>query len=57
MRKMSSFFGTGRSTNLSLERIDYFGMSIDTLVVEKTKNLYVENFNGEANGSAVVDFY
>ena len=27
MRKMSSFFGTGRSTNLSLERVDYFGIS------------------------------
>ena len=27
MRKMSSFFGTGQSTNLSLERVDYFGIS------------------------------
>ena len=27
MRKMSSFFGTGRPTNLSLERVDYFAIS------------------------------
>ena len=27
MRKMSSFFGTGQSTNLLLERVDYFGIS------------------------------
>ena len=27
MGKMSSFLGTGRSTNLSIERVDYFGIS------------------------------
>ena len=56
MRKMSSFFGTGRSTNLSLERVDYFGIS-EYFSGKKTKNLYEQNFDGEANGSGVVDFF
>ena len=57
MRKMLSFFGTSRSTNLSLERVDYFGISEYFSGKKKTKNLYEQNFDSEANGSAVVDFF
>ena len=57
MRKMSSFFGTGRSTNLSLERVDYFGTSEYFSGRKKQKTLCEQDFDGEANGSAVVNFY
>ena len=30
---------------------------MNTLVVEKTENLCEQNFDGEANGSAAVNFY
>ena len=31
--------------------------NFNTSEVGNTKNLYEQNFDGEANGSAVVDFY
>ena len=57
-KDMSSFFGTGQSTNYIAFSIDYFVTSEYFSGWKKKESLLSEqNFDGEANRSGVVSFY